>query len=150
MSPTLYTARNNGKENNGGNTTMVTGTTMVNNGIRCGDLQSVFLSFCWWVNGGRAAVLWFPLPFGYVPSFSPYHSHHTSLLLVSPIHIFFLLSFYPVLLALLISDSFHLVYAISDSWMLLMTHSFISDSLPISDSWFSQTHDLYSALPMHI
>ena len=28
MSPTLYTARNNGKENNGGNTTMVTGTTI--------------------------------------------------------------------------------------------------------------------------
>ena len=33
MSPTLYTARNNGKENNGGNTTMVTITTMINNGI---------------------------------------------------------------------------------------------------------------------
>ena len=43
MSPTLYTARNNGKENNGGNTTMVIGTTMINNRIRCRDLQSVFL-----------------------------------------------------------------------------------------------------------
>ena len=36
---------NNGKENNGGSTTMVTSTTMINNRIRCRDLQSVFLSF---------------------------------------------------------------------------------------------------------
>ena len=46
MSPTLYTARNNEKENNGGNTTMVTRTTMINNGIRCRALQSAFPSFC--------------------------------------------------------------------------------------------------------
>ena len=45
MSPTLYTARNNGEENNGGNTTMVTTTTVANNGIGHGDIQSVFLSF---------------------------------------------------------------------------------------------------------
>ena len=42
MSPTLYTARDNGKGNNGGNTTMVTCTTMVNNGILFGDVRSAF------------------------------------------------------------------------------------------------------------
>ena len=45
MSPTLYTARNNGEKNNGGNTTMVTMTTMANNRIGHGDIQSVFPSF---------------------------------------------------------------------------------------------------------
>ena len=40
MSPTLYTARDNGKRNNGGN------TTMVNNGIECREVQSTFLCFC--------------------------------------------------------------------------------------------------------
>ena len=45
MSPTLYTSRNNGKENNGGNTTMVTSITMINNRIWCRVLQSAFLSF---------------------------------------------------------------------------------------------------------
>ena len=38
MSPTLYTARNNGKENNGGNPTMVTSTTMINNRIMSEDV----------------------------------------------------------------------------------------------------------------
>ena len=44
-SPTLYTARNNGKRNNGGNT-MVTGTTMINNGMGCRGIWSMFLCFC--------------------------------------------------------------------------------------------------------
>ena len=38
MSPPLYTARDNGKRNNGGNTTMVTRTTMANNRIWFGDV----------------------------------------------------------------------------------------------------------------
>ena len=46
MSLTLYTARDNGKRKNGGNTTMVTDTTMVNNRIECGEVQSMFLCFC--------------------------------------------------------------------------------------------------------
>ena len=46
MSPTLYTLRNNGEENNGGNTTMVIGTTMINNGMEYGGIQSVFPCFC--------------------------------------------------------------------------------------------------------
>ena len=46
MSPTLYTAMNNGEKNNGSSTTMVTDTTMANNGIGHGEVQSVFLSFC--------------------------------------------------------------------------------------------------------
>ena len=45
MSPTLYTARNNGKRNNGGNATMVIGTTMINNGMGCRGIQSMFLCF---------------------------------------------------------------------------------------------------------
>ena len=45
MSPTLYTARNNGKRNNGGNTTMVIGTTMINNGMEYGGIQSAFPCF---------------------------------------------------------------------------------------------------------
>ena len=44
-SPTLYTARNNGKSNNGGNTTMVTDTTMVNNGMEYGGIWSTFPGF---------------------------------------------------------------------------------------------------------
>ena len=51
MSPTLYTARNNGEENNGGNTTRVTTTTVANNRIGCRDIQSAFPSFCYGVNG---------------------------------------------------------------------------------------------------
>ena len=43
MSPTLYTARDNGKWNNGSNTTMVTHTTMASNRIWFGDVQSAFL-----------------------------------------------------------------------------------------------------------
>ena len=39
MSPTLYTARDNGKGNNGGN------TTMVNNGMECREIWSTFLCF---------------------------------------------------------------------------------------------------------
>ena len=33
MSPTLYTAKNNGKKNNGGNMTIRISITMANNGI---------------------------------------------------------------------------------------------------------------------
>ena len=47
MSPTLYTAKNNGGDDNGVSTTMVIATTMANNGIRFGDIQSMFLSFCY-------------------------------------------------------------------------------------------------------
>ena len=44
MSPTLYTAMNNGEGNNGDSTTMGTNTTMANNGIEHGDVRSAFLS----------------------------------------------------------------------------------------------------------
>ena len=44
MSPTLYTAKNNGGDDNGDSTTMVIATTMANNGIRFGDIQSTFPS----------------------------------------------------------------------------------------------------------
>ena len=44
MSPTLYTAKNNGGNDNGDSTTMVTTTTMANNGIGFGDIQSTFPS----------------------------------------------------------------------------------------------------------
>ena len=47
MSPTLYAARNNGEKNIGGKTTMVTMTTMANNGIGHRDIWSVFPSFCY-------------------------------------------------------------------------------------------------------
>ena len=47
MSPTLYTAKNNGGNDNGVSTTMVIATTMANNGIRFGDIQSTFPSFCY-------------------------------------------------------------------------------------------------------
>ena len=47
MSPTLYTAKNNGEENNGGN------TTMANNAIGRRDIQSVFPSFRYGVDGTR-------------------------------------------------------------------------------------------------
>ena len=40
MSPTLYTAKNNGDS-----TTMVITTTMANNGIGFGDIRSSFLCF---------------------------------------------------------------------------------------------------------
>ena len=42
MSPTLYTAKNNGGNDNGDSTTMVTATTMANNGIGFGDIRSTF------------------------------------------------------------------------------------------------------------
>ena len=70
MSPTLYTAKDNGEENNGGNTTMVTTTTVTNNGIGHGDIQSAFLSFHYGVDrmgiqtemvlevGGLPAMWW--------------------------------------------------------------------------------------------
>ena len=66
MSPTLYTARNNGRRNNGGNTTMVIGTTMTNNGMQCGGIQSMFPCFHHgqpWTElvlekGGLAAMRW--------------------------------------------------------------------------------------------
>ena len=45
MSPTLYTARNNGKRNNGGNTTMMIGTTIINNRMGCRGTQSMFPCF---------------------------------------------------------------------------------------------------------
>ena len=45
MSPTLYTAKNNGGNDNGDSTTMVITTTMANNGIGFGDIQSTFLYF---------------------------------------------------------------------------------------------------------
>ena len=44
MSPTSYTAKNNGGNDNGDSTTMVTATTMANNRIGFGDIQSMFLS----------------------------------------------------------------------------------------------------------
>ena len=44
MSPTLYTAKNNGGDDNGDSTTMVIATTMANNRIRFGDIQSTFPS----------------------------------------------------------------------------------------------------------
>ena len=44
MSPTLYTAKNNGGNDNGDSTTMVTATTMANNGIGFRDIQSMFPS----------------------------------------------------------------------------------------------------------
>ena len=45
MSPTLYTAKNNGGSDNGDSTTMVITTTMANNGIGLGDIRSPFLCF---------------------------------------------------------------------------------------------------------
>ena len=45
MSPTLYTAKNNGGNDNGDSTTMVITTTMANNGIGLGDIWSTFLCF---------------------------------------------------------------------------------------------------------
>ena len=45
MSPTLYTAKNNGGNDNGDSTTMVITTTMANNGIGFGDIQSPFPCF---------------------------------------------------------------------------------------------------------
>ena len=45
MSPTLYTAKNNGGNDNGDNTTMVITTTMANNRIGFGDIRSTFPCF---------------------------------------------------------------------------------------------------------
>ena len=45
MSPTLYTAKNNGGSDNGDSTTMVITTTMANNGIGFGDIRSLFPCF---------------------------------------------------------------------------------------------------------
>ena len=45
LSLTVYTARNNGKRNNGGNTTMVTDTTMVNNRMEYRGIRSTFPGF---------------------------------------------------------------------------------------------------------
>ena len=45
MSPTLYTAKNNGGSDNGDSTTMVITTTMENNGIGFRDIRSPFLCF---------------------------------------------------------------------------------------------------------
>ena len=45
MSPTLYTAKNNGGNDNGDSTTMVITTTMANNGIGFGYIQSPFPCF---------------------------------------------------------------------------------------------------------
>ena len=44
MSPTLYTAKNNGGNDNGDGTTMVTATTMANNRIGFRDIRSTFPS----------------------------------------------------------------------------------------------------------
>ena len=51
MSPTLYTAKNNGKKKNGGNMTIRISITMANNGIGTERLQSVFLGFLLGVAG---------------------------------------------------------------------------------------------------
>ena len=45
MSPTLYTAKNNGGSDNGDSTTMVITTIMANNGIGFGDIRSLFPCF---------------------------------------------------------------------------------------------------------
>ena len=45
MSPTLYTAKNNGGSDNGDSTTMVITTTMANNRIGFGDIWSLFPCF---------------------------------------------------------------------------------------------------------
>ena len=45
MSPTLYTAKNNGGSDNGDSTTMVITTTMANNRIGFGDIRSPFPCF---------------------------------------------------------------------------------------------------------
>ena len=45
MSPTLYTAKNNGGNDNGDSTTMVITTTMANNGIGFRDIWSMFSCF---------------------------------------------------------------------------------------------------------
>ena len=45
MSPTLYTAKNNGKKKNGGNMTIRISITLANNRINMERLQSVFLGF---------------------------------------------------------------------------------------------------------
>ena len=45
MSPTLYTAKNNGGSDNGDSTTMVITPTMANNGIGFGDIWSLFPCF---------------------------------------------------------------------------------------------------------
>ena len=45
MSPTLYTAKNNGKKNNGGNMTIRISMTMANNRIGMERLQSAFPGF---------------------------------------------------------------------------------------------------------
>ena len=45
MSPTLYTAKNNGKKNNGGNMTIMISITMENNGIGTERLWSAFPGF---------------------------------------------------------------------------------------------------------
>ena len=45
MSPTLYTAKNNGRSDNGDSTTMVITTTMANNGIGFRDIRSPFPCF---------------------------------------------------------------------------------------------------------
>ena len=47
MSPTLYTAKNNGGDDNGVSITMVIATTMANNRIRFGAIRSTFLSSCY-------------------------------------------------------------------------------------------------------
>ena len=45
MSPTLYTAKNNGGSDNGDSTTMVITTTMANNRIGFRDIRSPFPCF---------------------------------------------------------------------------------------------------------
>ena len=45
MSPTLYTAKNNGGSDNGDSTTMVITTTMANSGIGFRDIRSLFPCF---------------------------------------------------------------------------------------------------------
>ena len=60
MSPTLYTARDNGKRNNSGNTTMVTCTTMASNGIWFFNVQSVIP--CLGVTSDRVECMEHSLP----------------------------------------------------------------------------------------
>ena len=45
MSPTLYTAKNNGGNDNGDSTTLVITTTMANNRIGSRDIRSTFPCF---------------------------------------------------------------------------------------------------------
>ena len=85
----------------------------------------------------------FPSLFGYVPSFSPYHSHHTSWLLVSSILVIFFYLFTPCFSPFLsLTHSPHVPYL----WLMDSSHD---SSLSL---WLILILDLhlYSDLPMRI